>query len=60
MWHYKIFNSLNKDEEIALDSSRREGFKGYESSDQAYIMGLASKIENRLSDLYVIKTYKVK
>lgn len=52
MFHYIVINSLTQ--EIVLDSSLREDFAGYSTSDKAYMHGLSAKIENRLSDLHVI------
>jgi len=52
MFHYIIINQLNQ--HIALDSSLRKEFDGYASAEKAYMHGLSAKIENRLSDFYVI------
>lgn len=52
MFHYIIINQLNQ--HIALDSSLRKEFDGYVSAEKAYMHGLSAKIENRLSDFYVI------
>jgi hypothetical protein len=54
MWHYKVID-INGD--IILDSSLREDFSGWTSSEIAYLKALGAKIENRLSDLHRIETF---
>ena len=53
MYHYEIVNQLDASD-VILDSSRREDFDGYASFERAYSHGLAAKIENRLSDDYIV------
>lgn len=53
MYHYLVVNKLDASD-IILDSSRREDFDGYCSFEKAYSHGLAAKIENRLSDNYIV------
>lgn len=53
MYHYEIVNQLDASD-VILDSSRREDFDGYFSFEKAYLHGLAAKIENRLSDNYIV------
>lgn len=55
MWHYKV---LNTNGETILNSSLREDFSGWPSSEIAYEKGLQSKLENRLSDLHTIETFQ--
>jgi len=54
-YNYQVVNSLDP-LDIPLDSSRRESFTGFPTKEEAYMKGLSAKIENRLSDIYVIKT----
>ena len=56
MWHYKI-TDINGN--IIIDSSLREDFYGYDSSNKAYMVALGVKIENKLSDLHQIETFEV-
>ena len=56
MYHYQVYNSITG--EVILDSSKREEFDGYLTEEKAYMVGLGSKNENRLSDLHLIKTFK--
>lgn len=53
MYHYFVVNRLDETD-IPLDSSRREGFNGYDTKEKAYMQGLAAKIENRLADYYIV------
>ena len=56
MWHYKI-TDINGN--IIIDSSLREDFYGYSTSNKAYMIAVGVKIENRLSDLHTIETFEV-
>jgi|LakMenEpi03Aug12_release.lakeMendotaPanAssembly.Ray.scaffolds.fasta_scaffold4077490_1 hypothetical protein len=56
MYHYQVINTL--DNSIVLDSGRRRAFIGYPTAEVAYMVGLRSKQDNRLSDLHKIITYK--
>lgn len=55
MYHYQVINTI--DNTIVLDSGRRRAFIGYPTPEVAYMAGLGSKNENRLSDLHKIITY---
>jgi len=55
MWHYRI---INQNGNIILDSSRREDFYGYSTEGKAYLVAIAAKSDNRLSDLHTIETYE--
>lgn len=55
MFHYQIINSL--DNSVILDSSLRKNFDGYSTAEEAYMVGLEAKNENRLSDLHKIITF---
>lgn len=59
MFHYILINQLNPNPK-SFFSSRNVNFWGYESAEKAYMHGLAAKINNNLSDFYVIFVYKYK
>jgi hypothetical protein len=56
MYHYQVINTI--DNTVILDSGRRQAFIGYPTAEVAYMKGLHSKNENRLSDLHKIVTYQ--
>ena len=53
MFHYIVINKLDESI-IALDSTKIDGFQGYDTPEKAYMSGLAAKIKNRLSDFYIV------
>lgn len=55
MWHYRI---LDQNKNTILDSSRREDFYGYSTEGRAWLVAIAAKADNRLSDLHTIETYE--
>jgi hypothetical protein len=55
MYHYQVIDSITN--VVVLDSSLRQDFDGYITADKAYKVALDAKMENRLSNLHVVKTF---